>query len=125
MSKIHIFKKIQSLFIILICIALFFLQSLVSISSYLKNETGTRTLLLPTSEVDFPELCVCSPNPYNLTILKQNGIKAVPDYTKNSQWAPNIKENKSAEEFYNEIIGKVAEISQILHEIRFEYKTES
>ena len=70
-------KKLQSFIIVFICSSLFVYQAWMSIDSFLKEETGTRIFSLPTSQVDFPELLFCPSDPYNLTLLKENGIESI------------------------------------------------
>ena len=57
---------------------------------YSKKETGTRTLLLPSQNVSFPQISICHFNPFHSEELKKHGFKNPTEYMVYGKWTSNL-----------------------------------
>ena len=117
-EKIAALKKYQYHAITFICISLCIYEVSHTILIYFSGETGTRITLTPSSEVNFPEVQVCSQNPYNILALNANGIKSLGEYLSAGKWIPNSTEI-SPEELYNQV---VTDMKKRVKYIKFYFK---
>ena len=111
-------QRLQYLVIIIVAIAVLIIQTYECVEKYMLKSTGSGDEYQHTSQVPFPEMTICPTYPYQLEVLKDNGIPGTNNIQLGAQWISNDS-FVTPKDLYQDV---VIPLDKVVHSLRIYFE---